>query len=116
MKLINYNNKFLPDIVFDNFIYSQLEKINSITHFDPAINVKEEDKCFTIEFAVPGKQKNDFLIEINHNHKKKPFAGSAIFIHLTKNYKPTKGCIALKEKDFLILLKLIKKKTKIKIL
>ena len=31
MKLINYNNKFLPDIVFDNFIYSQLEKINSIS-------------------------------------------------------------------------------------
>ncbi|MDG2397590.1 MAG: Hsp20/alpha crystallin family protein [Flavobacteriaceae bacterium] len=67
MKLINYNNKFLPDIVFDNFIYSQLEKINSITHFDPAINVKEEDKCFEIEFAVPGKQKNEFLIEINND-------------------------------------------------
>ena len=67
MILINYNNKFLPDIVFDNFIYSQLEKINSITHFDPAINVKEEDKCFEIEFAVPGKQKNEFLIEINND-------------------------------------------------
>lgn len=57
----------------------------------------------------------DFLIEIDHNKKKKPFAGSAIFIHLTKNYKPTKGCIALKENDFLILLKLIKKKTYINI-
>ena len=41
--------------------------------------------------------------------------GSAIFIHLTKNYKPTAGCIALKKKDLLILLKLIDKKTKIKI-
>ena len=42
--------------------------------------------------------------------------GSAIFLHLTKNYRPTAGCIALKKKDFLILIKLINKKTKIKIL
>ena len=41
--------------------------------------------------------------------------GSCIFIHLTKNYKPTAGCIALKKKDFLIMLKIIKKRTKIKI-
>ena len=41
--------------------------------------------------------------------------GSCIFIHLTKNYLPTAGCIALKEKDFLIMLKILKKNTKIKI-
>ena len=41
--------------------------------------------------------------------------GSCIFIHLTKNYKPTAGCVALKKKDFLIMLKLIKKNSKIKI-
>jgi len=41
--------------------------------------------------------------------------GSAIFIHLTNNYKPTAGCIALKKKDFDILLNLINQKTKIKI-
>ena len=41
--------------------------------------------------------------------------GSAIFIHITDNYKPTQGCIALKKNDFLILIKLINKKTKIKI-
>ena len=47
--------------------------------------------------------------------KKTPGKGSAVFIHLTKNYKPTAGCVALKRKDFEILLKLIDKKTKIKI-
>ena len=41
--------------------------------------------------------------------------GSCIFLHLTKNYKPTAGCIALKKKDFLIMLRLINKKTKIRI-
>ena len=59
--------------------------------------------------------KYDFIISISHNEKKTPGKGSAIFIHLTDNYKPTAGCIALKKKDFEILLKLIDKKTKIKI-
>ena len=35
--------------------------------------------------------------------------------HLTKNYSPTKGCIALKKNDLLILLKIIGKKSRIKI-
>ena len=58
----------------------------------------------------------DVLIVIEYNTKKiKPFKGSAIFIHLTKNYSPTEGCIALKEKDLLILLKIINKNSKIRI-
>ena len=60
-------------------------------------------------------KKYDYLITINHNEKKIPYKGSAIFIHLTNNYKPTAGCIALKKKDFEIMLKLIDQKTMIKI-
>ena len=60
--------------------------------------------------------KYDLLIPIKYNFKKPvPGLGSCIFLHLTKNYKPTAGCIALCKKDFLILLKLISKNTKIKI-
>ena len=60
--------------------------------------------------------KYDFLIPIKYNFKKPTTGnGSCIFIHLTKDYKPTAGCIALKEKDFLIMAKLIKKNSKIKI-
>ena len=60
--------------------------------------------------------KYDFLIPIKYNFEK-PITGlgSCIFIHLTKNFKATAGCVALKKKDFLILLKLIKKNSKIKI-
>ena len=60
--------------------------------------------------------KYDLLIPIKYNFEK-PVSGlgSCIFIHLTKNFKPTAGCIALKENDFLIMLKLIKKNSKIKI-
>ena len=59
--------------------------------------------------------KYDYIISISHNEKKIPNKGSAIFIHLTKDYKPTAGCVALKKKDFEILLKLIDKETRIKI-
>ena len=57
----------------------------------------------------------DYIISISHNEKKIPNKGSAVFIHLTDNYKQTEGCITLKKKDFEILLKLTDKKTKIKI-
>ena len=58
----------------------------------------------------------DYFVVINYNTSKiTPHKGSAIFIHLTKNYKQTAGCIALNKNDFLTLLKLINKNTKIKI-
>ena len=83
---------------------------------------KKYNKLLKIEKKIKHEKlkrkdnKYDFLIPIKYNFKK-PVSGkgSCIFIHLTKDYKPTAGCIALKEKDFLIMLKLIKKKTKIKI-
>ena len=60
--------------------------------------------------------KYDLLIPINYNIKNPVTGlGSCIFIHLTRDYKPTAGCLALKESDFLIMLKLIKKNSKIKI-
>ena len=60
--------------------------------------------------------KYNYFIPIMYNSiKKKLGSGSAIFIHLTKNYKGTAGCIALSEKDFLILLKLINRSTRIEI-
>ena len=59
----------------------------------------------------------DLFINIKYNTdpiiKKK---GSVIFLHIVNNkYKPTKGCIAVSKKDFLTLLPLINKKTKISI-
>ena len=58
--------------------------------------------------------KYDLLIPIKYNFQnpKIPY-GSCIFLHLTNDYKPTDGCIALSKKDFLILLKLIKPDVKI---
>ena len=74
------------------------------------------DKRIKHEKLTRKDHKYDFIIPIKYNYKTPiPGLGSCIFIHLTNNYKPTAGCIALKEKDFLIMLKLIKKNSKIKI-
>jgi len=56
------------------------------------------------------------LVPINYNvNPVIPHRGSAIFLHLTQNYKPTAGCIAINIKDFLTLVKCIKPSDKIKI-
>ena len=61
-------------------------------------------------------KKYDLIIPIKYNFKNRILGkGSCIFIHLTKNYKPTAGCIALNKNDFMIMLKLISNKTKVKI-
>jgi L,D-peptidoglycan transpeptidase YkuD (ErfK/YbiS/YcfS/YnhG family) len=74
------------------------------------------DKTIKQEKLKRKDYKYDFLIPIKYNFKTPIInLGSCIFIHLTKNYKPTAGCVALKEKDFLIMLKIIKKNSKIKI-
>jgi len=58
-------------------------------------------------------QKYDLII---HNFKKRVTGkGSCIFLHITKDFKPTAGCIAIKKKDFIILLKLINSRTRISI-
>ena len=60
--------------------------------------------------------KYNYFIVINYNTKNIiKNIGSAIFLHLTKTYKKTAGCIAVSEKDFIIISKLLKKNSKIKI-
>ena len=81
--------------------YNKLIKINKKIH---------HEKLFRKDY------KYDLLIPIKYNFDKNIVGkGSCIFIHLTNNYKPTAGCIAIKKKDFLIMIKLINKNTKIKI-
>ena len=74
------------------------------------------DNKIKVEKLYRKDHKYDFFIPINYNVKPSiKNKGSAIFIHLTKNYHKTAGCIAISKKDFLILLKIINSKTKIKI-
>ena len=99
--VIKDNMGWCDDIKFPTK-YNKLIKIN---------------KKFKHEKLKRKDHKYDLLIPIKYNFKKPMVGlGSCIFIHLTKDYNPTAGCIALKKKDFLIMLKLIKKNSKIEII
>ena len=68
------------------------KKYNKLIKLDGKVS---HEKLFRNDY------KYDLLIPIKYNYKK-PITGkgSCIFIHLTKNYKPTAGCIALQKKIF----------------
>ena len=98
--IIKKNMGWCDDVNYPNK-YNKLIKINKKIHHE---KLSRKD------------HKYDLIIPIKYNFNNSvPGLGSCIFIHLTKNYKTTAGCIALVKKDFLIMLKLINKKTKIKI-
>ena len=98
-RIIKKNMGWCDDIT--NKFYNKEIKIN---------NKIKHEKLFKKDKSY------DFSIVINYNTKNiKPKKGSAIFLHLTKNYKKTAGCIAVKEKDLFVILKLITKTSKIKI-
>ena len=98
---INNNTGWCNDIGFPKKYNKLIKADNKIKH--EKLNRKD--------------YKYDYFIPIKYNFKKTiPGKGSCIFIHLTKKYKPTAGCIAKNKKDFLIILNLIKKNTRIKIL
>jgi L,D-peptidoglycan transpeptidase YkuD (ErfK/YbiS/YcfS/YnhG family) len=84
---------------------------------------KNYNKLIKLPFAYSYeklyKKENIYDIILVLNYNMDPIIknkGSAIFLHIAKkNYKKTEGCVALKKKDLLEILKELKKKTKIKI-
>ena len=84
---------------------------SSSKYYNKEIKIKKRIKH---EKLYRNDCKYDYFIVIKYNYEKTiKKKGSAIFIHLTKNYKPTAGCIAISKKDFIILAKLINKNSKI---
>ena len=82
-------------------------------NYNKLVFIKKGTKC---EKLFRKDHKYDLIIPIKYNYLKPiKFKGSCIFIHLTNNYKATAGCIGLRKKDLLIMIKLINKKTKIQI-
>tara|TARA_B100000161_G_C33548861_1_gene414420 strand:+ start:1652 stop:2143 length:492 start_codon:yes stop_codon:yes gene_type:complete len=75
--------------------------------------ISKKNKKIRHETLFRKDHKYDFILPIKYNFKNIPGKGSCIFMHLTRDYNHTAGCIALERKNFLILLKLINSKTKI---
>ena len=65
MNLIRKQQNFLP-FVFDNFFRDTWDIMPAINNSFPATNIKESDKDFIIEFAIPGKSNEDFEIELDN--------------------------------------------------
>lgn len=89
------------------------DDVKSKKYYNRLIN---KNKLLKYEKLYRKDYKYDLMIPINYNSKKPKIGkGSAIFLHLSNKFSPTLGCVAIKKKDFIILLKLINKKTKIKL-
>ena len=72
--------------------------------YNSLVTVKEKIRY---EKMYRKDHKYDIVVVIDYNLKKPiPYKGSAIFIHLTQNYSPTSGCIALKKKRFFNIIKI----------
>ncbi|MEI8136013.1 MAG: Hsp20/alpha crystallin family protein [Bacteroidota bacterium] len=67
----NKSENFTPTLftdIFDNakfFGKNWLEK--EFGQSLPAVNIKETNKDFNLEFAAPGFKKNDFKVSVDHN-------------------------------------------------
>ena len=90
----------------------------SSLHYNKYINIKNFSlKNFSFESLWRQDNAYDIIIELSHNTnpiiKNK---GSAIFIHCSfEDFKPTSGCVALKKRDLMFLIKNLKRDTHIQI-
>ena len=55
---------WLPSI-FNDFFNDEWFPMRAVSAAAPAINVKESEKAFEIEMAVPGMTKEDFRVHVN---------------------------------------------------
>ncbi len=67
MNLIKRNTVPFPSIIDELLKPDWLGGMQSFNANVPAVNIKETDTSFGIELAAPGKTKEDFNIEIDHN-------------------------------------------------
>ncbi len=61
------NNVIFPSIIDEMFKPDWLGGVQNFGGLVPAVNIKETDTVFGIELAAPGKKKEDFNVEIDHN-------------------------------------------------
>jgi len=70
MTLVKYQNT-IPQVFnrfFDTEFDSWLNKNYSNTNTTlPAVNIKETDDAYLLDFAAPGYKKEDFIIELNND-------------------------------------------------
>ncbi len=61
-------NTWLPNF-FNDFFNDDWFSLRNMESITPAINVKENDKQYIIEIAVPGMSKEDFRVRVNDKNQ-----------------------------------------------
>ena len=67
MNTLKRNYGFAFPALLDEFLKPDFAGMQQLGMKIPAVNIKETDTSFSIELAAPGKNKEDFNIEIDHN-------------------------------------------------
>ncbi|MFK5974731.1 MAG: Hsp20/alpha crystallin family protein [Flavobacteriaceae bacterium] len=67
MSLVRRNTMLFPSLMGEIFRPDWFGGMENFNEDAPAVNIKENEKDFELEFAVPGRQKDDFKIEIDNN-------------------------------------------------
>lgn len=100
------NPNWLPSI-FGDFFNDEWFPIRTLSASLPAINVKENDKTFEIEMAVPGLTKEDFrvhvsdkdqlIVSVEKKHESKEEDKSAKYLRREFNYTRFEQALTLPE-------------------
>lgn len=67
MSIVKRNNLVFPALMNEIFKPDWFGGMENLSNNVPAVNIKENEKDFELELAVPGRKKEDFNIEVDDN-------------------------------------------------
>lgn len=67
MSIVKRNNLVFPALMNEIFKPDWFGGLESFTGNLPAVNIKENEKDFELELAAPGRKKENFNVEVDHD-------------------------------------------------
>lgn len=67
MSIVKRNNMLFPSLMNELFKPDWFGGMETLNTTVPAVNIKENEKDFELELAIPGFKKDDFDIEVDEN-------------------------------------------------
>ncbi|QLG46308.1 Hsp20/alpha crystallin family protein [Costertonia aggregata] len=67
MSIVKRNNLMFPSLMNEIFSPDWFGGTENLNRTSPAVNIKENEKEFELEMAIPGGKKEDFNIEVDND-------------------------------------------------
>lgn len=67
MSIVRRNNLVFPTLMNELFKPDWFGGMENLGNSFPAVNIKENERDFELELAIPGQKKEDFNIEVDNN-------------------------------------------------